>query len=111
MTSQGREPPPPHWISESRGGRWDIEGYGQDPDMKFGPGRRYCCFPDCKWQLDMHAVACLPHTVLVGIERTRAVGNLCDMTATVDNQPFEYDVAVEVLVAEMVELYDKRMWG
>lgn len=103
--------PLPSYISSHHGdGNWDDEFYGQT-NMKHGAGRRYCCFPDCAWSVSMHSVACQAHTALVGPERVRAAGNLADHKATVDAQPFEYDMAVELLVAEMQVAVEKRMFG
>lgn len=104
--------PLPDWLTSFKGdGNWDDEYYGQDENMKHSAGRRYCCFPDCAWSVSMHSVACQAHTALVGPERVRAAGNLCDSTKTVDQQPFEYDLAVEMLVGDMQAAAERRMFG
>jgi hypothetical protein len=97
-------PLPKEIASYSGDGKWDDEFFGQGAPITT-PGWRYCCFPDCAWIMGAQDVACHAHAALVGHGRVRDVGALAVPGAA--EQPFEYELAVELLAKDMV---DARMF-
>jgi len=85
-------------------GNWDDQAYGRASGGDGAPAAAsYCCYPDCAWLVSKRDVCCHAHAALVGHARVREITRIED--------DFDREMAVDLLMQDMVEAADRKMFG